>query len=272
MNKKLRRVSCTISIVMCTIILLCSLAGLALVLCKNILSFSDMQKFFYIAVAEVFMPIELFVKGKLGTFSDAVFTPIAVSTLIVVIVLCLFLLRDLIKVKKPYQKNKFYTVSLLITLFIILGYFIFSLVIVNTNLTGVTKYLSAIAKEDFIVNIIKIKANVLPAIYVLVSLLSIVAVILTIEREPKLISVKNSLDGMGFYASDYEEAEKEVKEAKKQSDSLEQDAPVVDVTENGKSKVLLEKIMKLNELKDEGQISSVEYTRLRQKLIRRYKK
>ena len=37
------------------------------------------------------------------------------------------------------------------------------------------------------------------------------------------------------------------------------------------SQALINKIMQLNELKDSGKINEVEYTRLRQKAIRRYK-
>ncbi len=272
MNKKLRRVSCSISIVIFAILLLCSLAGLALVLCKNLLSFSNMQKFFYLSVGEIILPIELLLKGKVGAFGEKMFATFAISALIVILILCLFLLRDLIKVKKTYQKNKFFIVSLLITLFIIVGYFVFSIVSINSNAPAITKYLSAIVDQKFIVNTIQIKANILPAVYIAVAIFTIVAVIVTREKETKLLSSKQTGDGMCFYSSDYEESEKEVKETKVQASEMAEVGAMVDVTEKGKSQALLQKIMELNEMKDSGQISSVEYTRLRQKAIRRYKK
>ena len=73
-----------------------------------------------------------------------------------------------------------------------------------------------------------------------------------------------------FYSSEYKEPKDEVKIHK--SD----DGSGVEIVENikesnEKAQDLVKKVMQLNELKEQGQITEREYTKLRQKAIKRYK-
>ena len=79
--------------------------------------------------------------------------------------------------------------------------------------------------------------------------------------------------GITYYAEDYLQKKQEaVDENERLTQEVNSEGSTNNVKEKSAgSKKLLERIMQLNELKDSGQITEVEYTKLRQKAIRKYK-
>ena len=86
-----------------------------------------------------------------------------------------------------------------------------------------------------------------------------------VKKEKKYVS-------LNFYTEEFIK-EPEKKKIEEKTKTAERSNPTVALKQKTKkqSQELINRIMQLNALRDSGQISDVEYTKLRQKVIKRYR-
>ena len=275
MNKKLVNIASVLMRMFLLLVLLMSIAGIVLTALNNTLGYNETINYVYLLIGEALIPLEIVINKSLGGFNQASFVTFSISVATILVIICFLTLKDLAKVKKHGGENvKFNYISSHILLFLILGFFTFSTIVTAINYSSVLYYIN-IFKNEFVSNIgeniIALKFIVVSGLIIVLSLLTGISLMLSKKRIKKQIEVVGT-SGINFYSSDYEEQVKETKIVS--SIELEKDKKKeVKLTEKRQQAIeLVSKVMELNQMKEDGQITAVEYTRLRQKAIRKYKK
>ena len=274
MNKKIVKFSKIMAIVVLSIMLVMSVCALIFIVLGNFLSQFKSLNYAYGLVGEILMPIEFIFKGELGALGDN-FAAIAIGIVLATIVLYAFCIKDVLcAYRKNYTIKKFNRISALILTAIIFAYFALNLIIICINFKAFGTYLKfkITALQDISKGLgfsfVLLKSIIICSVVMFVSLFTFLAYLFNKQKETKHAKVLGSLT---FYSDEFVEKtskENEIVQTAQLENKKEQ--PVKTKTKK-ESKELVDKIMQLNALKDQGKISAVEYTKLRQRAIRKYK-
>ena len=266
--------------ILLSMLMVFSIGAVAFILVGNFVTDISPISFVYLLFGEAILPIEQLINGTVGQFPTALFNIVTIATgasLFVLSVLGLTFFSRAYKDKKGV-KTKVLIPSLIIAL-LLCSFFTFSLISLITNYDGFNNFLSLRISGSVKVilqylgnNFIILKSIIFAGLIAVFALLVFVTCIICKQKgEKKEKNVSNIL----FYSEEYLRVQKEAKpETNKKKPTQAQMAQMVKSTkklQKKQSQALINKIMQLNELKDSGKINEVEYTRLRQKAIRRYK-
>lgn len=269
MEKKFVKVSGAFLVVMSWILALLSLTALTLMILEMVIPNFAQGSWFIVAMGEFLLPLQILINPQ--SADAGVYIIICAVMLILSIMAIVF-------VKKTYRfgshnKKVSMAISLIIS-FILFAYTAFSLVllILNYELIAMTTSLLLYGllgeNPGLLASLVMIKFIVICAIVIISTILVFFVFLLNREKEQK--HVDRQIFNVNFYSDEFEEqinTEKLDKKAVEKEEQAEVQKPKV----KKQSQELINKIMQLNELKDNGQISDVEYTKLRQKAIKRYK-
>lgn len=270
MDKKIVRVFGKLFVVITSFIAILSFAALALMVLSLFIKNFTYGSWFVPVFGEFLFPLQILINPNES--NGIIFIIIALAMFL----LCVISATSAKKIYKYSTKSKRTSlITSLILSFILLAYAVFNLVIIcyfyevlNTMLQGVINVLLQGLDVELFANIFMIKFIVVCGLLAFASICVFFVYLLNREKEKK--QVVKQLFSLNFYSDEYEK--KEPKEEKKEEVKSEENIAIETKQKPKKqSQDLLERIMQLNELKDTGQITEVEYTRLRQKAIRRYK-
>lgn len=259
------------------LILLVTFAGLCVSIYNSFAYNYETAKYIYVLLGFVMLPLEYLTTGTFsGRFQEQASTHICIIIEIIIlfaIILYLSSASSAFRRKNSVAMRKFYSVMSIVLQAIFVGVFGGSLFVAITNYSVVLNALNSFG-PDLInkltttigVNVVLIKEVVVASWGFVAGVFALIMFILATAH--KSTKVKIVQGGTSFYSSDYEEPKKENK-VKEVAD--EQQAEPAH-KEDPRAQELINKIMELEELKKQGRISNVDYTRLRQKAIRRYKK
>ena len=242
----------------------------------------DAINYAYALGAEIILPIEYLFYGNITYVSAEMASTIIIAlsaALLFISILGLIGTAQLFKDDKYFASTTFFIISEFTTLAITVLYG-YSIVItrfnysvftnfLNTNSPEILKQLAQSAGSSIVLS----KALILSIITFIICLYGFITLMvknphLTFKRKGgRRIRTASSLY---FYSNEYQEQKDDVKIHK--SD----DGSGIEIVENikesnEKAQELVKKVMQLNELKEQGQITEREYTKLRQKAIKRYK-
>lgn len=277
MNKKIVKISKITTITLISILLFISLCALIFILLGNFFSEIQSLNYAYGLLGEIIMPIEFILKGELGLLGNN-FAGITIGVTLAIMLIYAFCVKDVVGAYgKNQTRKKFSYISSLIFIAVIFVYFTFNLIIICINfesfatyldfrITGVFQGLS----KSFGVNAVVIKSIIICVLVMLVTMFTFLVFIFNRERENKQTKI---IGGLTFYSEEYMEKE-QPKNSNLQTIQGKKNVKTEEpkkIPVKKESKELVEKIMQLNALKDEGKLSDVEYTKLRQRAIRKYK-
>ncbi len=258
-----------------------SVALLGLMIAGKFVEF-DAINYAYALGAEIILPIEYLFYGNITYVSAEMASTIIIAlsaALLFISILGLIGTAQLFKDDKYFASTTFFIISEFTTLAITVLYG-YSIVItrfnysvftnfLNTNSPEILKQLAQSAGSSIVLS----KALILSIMTFIICLYGFITLMvknpyLTFKRKGgRRIRTASSLY---FYSNEYQEQKDDVKIHK--SD----DGGGIEIVENikesnEKAQELVKKVMQLNELKEQGQITEREYTKLRQKAIKRYK-
>lgn len=270
MDKKIVKAFGRLFVVLASLVAILSFAALVLMVLSLFIKDFLYGAWFIPVFGEFLFPIQILINPNESN-----------GTMFIIIALAMFLLcvAAAVCAKKVYKySSKSKKASLVTTLILspfLFAYSVFNLVVICIyyqvlySMLG-TLFVALLPGMDvsLFANLFMIKFIVICALLAFASIFVFFVYLLNREKEKK--QVVKQLFSLNFYSDEYEK--KEVKEEIKEEVNTEESA-IIETKQKPKkqSQDLLERIMQLNELKDTGQITEVEYTRLRQKAIRRYK-
>lgn len=277
MKKKLLGFFSGLEIAVLLITLLFAVGTIAFVIVGYFVSGFSALSYIYLLFSEVIIPIEFLINGTLGQFLTSNFNIIVIVAGVVVTILCALAIKSTLATRAKnrigkYSKNKWTIIYSLL----LCAYFIFNFVIlmlnfssannfISKNISGIAEALSNSLGEQFIL----FKALTVSGLVAGFSFIFAFIVLLCREKKEKTKIVEGNIN---FYTDDYLKAETKVGEPKNKEKIKNDEVQKTSVKRVKKaSQDLITRIIQLNELKDSGKITEVEYTKLRQKAIRRYK-
>ena len=134
---------------------------------------------------------------------------------------------------------------------------------INKSLTDINRFFT---RKGANIPVITTYLNVLIQ-YFTAFLFAFIVALCYKKPTPKAIKVYGTIN---FYSDEFEEVQNEVSE--KQAEEVESVESKGIKESSEEAKDLIQKVMQLEELRKTGQINDVEYTKLRQKAIKRYKR
>lgn len=250
----------------------------------NLISYNiEASKYIYLLIGVFLLPYEFLVQGKI----DGMFQQQSNIVYCLLIALAIFLISVLVLVNASKMYNGKYSTAkrtvfgvitnLLLVVFV--AVFALGAVILTIKYSQIENGLNNIGPEiiktiftNFGFNLIIIKEIVAGYLGLLICLFSFMSFLIGMFHKSSKIKLVTSIN---FYSSDYEE-DKAITNTSTSTnntkDDKKEEVVISDIPENDpKAKSLIKKIMQLEELKNSGKISNVDYTRLRQKAIKRYK-
>lgn len=169
------------------------------------------------------------------------------------------------------KKRKVYGIIECMLVFVLLSYFAVSAVLMLANFStfenGMNGQSPEIIKELTLLigaNAVVLKEVIVACAGIFILLFALIVFIVGMSHKSTKTKIYSSIN---FYSAEYEPTEEEKTVVQEEKVKVSADIP----EKNQKAKDLIKKIMQLEELKKAGKISAVDYTRLRQKAIRRYK-
>lgn len=236
----------------------------------------EVAKYIYMLIGIFLIPLEFVLTGNFGKLQEQDGNLVG---LIVSMVLIVFAIVVLVNVSKMFN-GKYSTVKRTVAstianclLFIFFAFFAFGAVVFTIYSSQITNIINSIGPEfvkmftiSYGVNLIFVKEIIAGYFGAISSLFILIMFIVGNVHKSSKVKMINSIY---FYSSQYEEqvAETKVKEEQKQ----EQENLEPAYSESPQAKELISKIMQLDELRKAGKLTDVQYTKLRQKAIRRYK-
>lgn len=249
-----------------------SLACLAFIVIGLFVPNFNFSKLFYILGAELILPIRSLLGSSLNS-SITTFS-IVMSGIVFVLSITLTVFASKLFYRGQRKSGGAKVKIFIVLLSIALVYEAFTVVMYALKYSEFTAYFNSNSipfnVEDVnSFNLIALKGIVLSGLLFIFTLLMFFVI-----PVPKVAGQKQVVfsDEMNFYSSEYDEVKTDTKD-KKDSEKKEEKQQEKGIGEsNEQSKQLIKNIMKLNEMKDKGEISNKEYTKLREKEIRRYQK
>ena len=276
MKKKSVKVARVFIKTLMSLVLIFSLGALGLSIFNSISFDAEVSKYIYFLIGVFIIPFEFLFTGNLGQVQQQDGNLVGLIVSMVVIVLAIVVLVNSSKMfdgKYSSVKRTLAGTIANVLIFIFLAMFTFSSIMFSIYSSQITNIINSIGPEfvkmftiSYGVNLIFILNIVFAYFGVVSSLLVLVMFILSMLHKSSKIKTVNSIY---FYSSQYEEPvqETKVKEEQKEAEEIQESTQ----TESPQAKELINKIMQLEELKKAGKLTDVQYTKLRQKAIRRYK-
>lgn len=236
--------------------------------------------FAYAFIGEFIYPIEFLINTEIGKFPIGQMKIIMISAGLAIALICILAIIEFKKICKKNSEGEKKNSGVKTGIFSLLTlaysslniYYLFTQFMVlkrflNKNLTGIPKdLLKGIGMEPILFKGIVICG--------LIALFSFIIFVLNFfDRNPASVRAKKkegrNKSEINFYAEGLID-NKQKQQAAVQV-AAENSADVVMKSNKKQAEDLVTKIMQLNKLRDAGQLTEVEYTKLRQKAIRRYK-
>lgn len=276
MKKKSVKVARVFIKTLMSLILIFSLGALGLSIFNSISFDAEVSKYIYFLIGVFIIPFEFLFTGNLGQVQQQEGNLVGLIVSMVVIVLAIVVLVNSSKMfdgKYSSVKRTLAGTIANVLIFIFLAMFTFSSIMFSIYSSQITNIINSIGPEfvkmftiSYGVNLIFILNIVFAYFGAVSSLLVLVMFVLSMLHKSSKIKTVNSIY---FYSSQYEEPVQETKVKEEQKEAEEIQEPTQ--TESPQAKELINKIMQLEELKKAGKLTDVQYTKLRQKAIRRYK-
>ena len=256
-----------------------SIAAVAFAIAGNYFPNISPTSFIYLLFGEAIMPIEQIVNGGIGLFSSGMFTIIIIALAVVILIVSILGLKFFAKAGRG--KNGVKIGALVPSIFICLilaGFYSFSAVISILNMDPFNAFLAArivgpveIVFEYLGYGFITLKSIVFSCAMAGLSILNLMVLIACRERRKKSPIF---MADMTFYSDEYLKKSNENQMLVKESGEAQVEDLPMQQKSPAKQKLsqdLIDKIRQLSLLKNEGKITEVEYTKLRQKAIRKYR-
>ena len=252
----------------------CYLAAVVFYFLKDFFPKNVAENIVYLLVGESILPIDRVIANSAG-FDGPIFGVLLCCIAAFVIITSVLLIFNLSKLKDGKRTQKKHIIISMVGLTAFISFFgiSFALMLIH-RVKIILCYLPL--RVDFVTaisqklgtDIVITKAVCAPVIIVANSLLGIIAALLAIRRKKK---EKTYIpDGsIIFYTGEYEELIKQEDKKVERIVAKEKSANMPEQSESARE--LVAKIMKLNQMKESGELTPKEYTRLRQKAIRKYK-
>ena len=260
MNSKIKNIFINVLMVLSIIMALSAVAGIFIVIFKENIGSANVIRLIYLAVGELLFMIEIILFGSVGTISIKEFDYYVLTACGVLAILCFLFVLVLKKSKQQANKNAVRGVFYLF----MFAFSLTSLIFIVVNGSKIKQVVGV--GDNSWSDPIFIKVVLVLSIFIALMIFNVVVGI----RQNRCGGYVQNVGSkqLKFYSVDYEE-EKQPQNLKSNQQEIE--GAVEHAFEAGKNE-LVNKIIQLNELKDSGEITTVEYTRLRQKLIRKYGK
>lgn len=243
----------------------------------NCISFdAELAKYIYILLGVFLLPYEFLTTGKIeGIFQDQ--SNALVCFLISLAFLVAFVLVSvnssrMFSNKYSSGKRTFSSVIAITFVFLFFAMFALSAVVLTAKYTQITIAIDNIGPEllkklttSFGFNALIVKELFIAYFGTVVCIYGLIFFIIGMSHKSTKVRILTSIN---FYSSEYQEP---IQDNKTKEDDKK--VEIVEMPETDpKAKDLVTKVMQLEELKKQGKISNTEYTQLRQRAIRRYKK
>lgn len=281
MRKKSIEVAKKLIVFLMTLLLVVLFCSVALAV-YNLITFNvEMSKYIYLLIGVFLIPLEYALTGRVdGIFQDQANAILCLAVPVVLIVLIIIMLANISKMHNGRYSSKkralFNTVGDIL-LFVFLAYFVLSSIFITVQYSKLVNIFNDIGPDfvktittSFGFNLIVIKEIVVAYFGAFVCLFGLISFIVGLFHKSTKVRIITSIN---FYSSEFEE-DKAISNTKSTTEikQTKQEEVAIDIPENDpKAQNLIKKIMQLDELRNQGKISNVDYTRLRQKAIRRYK-
>ena len=239
---------------------------MGLIFASRVASF-EVAKYVYTLFSEIMLPvIHLF--GFDFALSDSLFVVFGLGTSILCAFISIVAFKDISKYfNKANTKKK---LSLIFISLFALITFIFGIYGILVGIINSKKFVPFLEANSLLGAGAMTKYLFVHGLFVLIGLVSIAYFVFAKSKGTRQAKEVSSLY---FYSDEYLQVQKEENATPTKPEIKTNDINSKQLTEsNEQAKDLVQKIMDLNKLKESGEISSVEYTRLKQKAIRRYKK
>lgn len=277
MDKKIVRISGRCLTILLWVLLALSVSSLIFVVLGQVLPDFNPVGYIYTFTGEIMMAVQFLISGEAELTKN--YIPYVICFALAVVIICICAIKDLINVyghRSKFSPNKkFSFISSLIFCGIFFVYFTFNLIVFCVNYNKFLTFLTANA-PGFVINmtngadIIMVKNIIICVLFIVASAVVFFAFMLNREKEQKQ-QIKQAFN-FNFYSDEYEQKESnEIKPVEVEPERQEEQQEAEKAKPKKQAQDLVTRIMQLNELKDTGQISDVEYTKLRQKAIKRYK-
>lgn len=244
----------------------------------NLISFNvEVAKYVYVLLGVFLLPYELLTTGRIeGIFQEQAncITCIFIAVGIVFLVI-LVLINSAKMFNGKYSSKKRTLVGIIACILVFLFFVSFtcSAVILTVKYAQIENAINVIGPEfiktiktNFGFNLLTVKEIIVAYFGLLVCLFAFVFFIIGMSHKSTKVKMISSIN---FYSAVYEEKMADFKEKDVKKEVIKQATEIPE--SNPKAKNLINKIMQLEELKKAGKISNTDYTRLRQKAIKRYK-
>lgn len=276
MNKKRVKVARGFIKILMSLLLIFSISGLGLAIFNSIAYNVEVAKYIYFLIGVFIIPFEFLFTKNLGQLQQQEGNIVALIVSMVVVVLAIVVLVNTSKMfdgKYSSVKRTLAGTIANVLIFIFFAMFTFSAIIFSINSSQITNIINTVGPEfvkmftiSYGINLIFIVNIVFAYFGAISSLLALVMFMLSMVHKSSKVKVVNSIY---FYSSQYEEqiTESKTKDEKDMAEVSNEPAH----TESPQAKELINKIMQLEDLKKAGKLSDVQYTKLRQKAIKRYK-
>jgi len=191
----------------------------------------------------------------------------------IIFIASIFIIKDVSRTYKQKGNKRFHFVSSLIWCVVLFVFFTFNFVPILQNYQQIQFLLDlSLSSTSYMqwlgASVVMIKYIVVCLLFIVSSLFVFITYILCRERTQR--QVIKPINNVPFYSEEFEQ--KQQAEPENNREENKEEKPIQEKPKVKKqSQDLLTRIMQLNEMKDTGQISDVEYTKLRQKAIKRYK-
>ena len=245
----------------------------------NLISFNvEAAKYVYFLIGVFLLPYEFLAKGKIdGMFQEQTNCFICALIAIGILLLSIFFLINSAKMFNGKYSSKKRTLAGVLAsalIFVFLAWFVLSAVLLSLRYSPIENSLNSVGPEfikiiktNFGFNLIMWKEIFIAYFGVIACFIAFVFFIMGISHKSTKVKIVSSIN---FYSSIYEEKQSDARQkGQPEKPTINQETEIEE--SNLKAKNLINKIMQLEELKKAGKISNTDYTRLRQKAIKRYK-
>ncbi|MBE7082162.1 MAG: hypothetical protein E7378_00560 [Clostridiales bacterium] len=263
------------------------IAGLGVAI-YNLINFDpDIIKYVYVALGTFIIPLEFLITEQIGAFNQQgnnVFALIIAVALFAIIVALFVNLSKMHNDRLSSQKRTSAGIFCCVLIMIFAGIFALSVQVWSANQEALTTILNSNSAQ-FVQMLIRnsgleiafFKEIILSVLGLGLCLASGILLIVGMSKGSTKVKMVNSIY---FYSSEYEQKQEPkpettldatLKQPKQDDTPAERTMQTVAKSKDPRSDKLVKKIMILDKLRQSGKLSDVEYVRLRQSAIKRYK-
>ena len=255
------------------VIALISLAGLVLLVLSQFNFDFEPIKYIYIVMYELLIPFIYLFFGNFNTLTTNNIVSLGIGICVMFLILSIIAIRDISRatsyLSHPNKKVSYIWSGVYsIILVIVYG---FSLIMTGVEYNKINTFITQNSVGSISSSAVILKGVILASIALIISLATFFALLASRTK-----GVKRAREVGGtlfFYSSQYDEQIQENKPSAQMEEDNSSNKTIDESTESSpQAKNLINRIMELNKMLANGEIDDVEYTRLRQTAIRRYKK